>query len=142
MTLTDKVLLIPSDKNGESYTLAGKGLKHLVVVVARTSSGDVELELLDKMMKAIQYSLDEDVVLIIKEQDSLLAISNIVSSWQDMILFGVAPEEVGFQIDNNPYRILPFEKKRLLIVDSLQSISSSAEKKKVLWSLFQKMFLN
>ena len=93
------------------------------------------------MMKAIQYNLEEDVTLIIKEHESTLAISSIITSWKDMILFGVSPESVGFSVDYRPYRILSFEDKRLLFADSLPAIGSAAEKKKLIWGLFQEMFL-
>jgi hypothetical protein len=140
--IKDQVFIIPEVKLSGKLILSGNCLKQLVIVVCQDNYGAVESELLSKMMKAIQYDLSEDVSLLEVDSKISISLSNLVSSWKDLILFGVNPEDVGMYIQYKPYQILSMEGKRVITADNLTIISGDASKKQLLWTLFQKMFLN
>ena len=139
--LRDQIFNIPEHNSTADYTISGQGSKQLVIVVESENYGKEEAELLGKMIKAIQYDQISDVYLLAVEKGAQLSLSAIVESWNDIILFGVSPHQIGIHIEFKPYLILPLEAKRALYVDDLKSLGTNAAKKQALWTLFQKMFL-
>ncbi|MCZ2100240.1 MAG: hypothetical protein LC107_01725 [Chitinophagales bacterium] len=141
MALNDKIFNIPEAVLGKDYTIVGEGKKGLVMVVSRQQYDESAANLLSNMMKAIQYDMQQDVLIVIQENENPLILSHIIPSWSDLILFGVTPAMIGFQINPRLYHVVLMEKGQLLCADNLQVLNASLDKKKAIWTLFQNMFL-
>lgn len=140
--LNDLLFIIPEEKQSAEFTISGNGFKRLVVVIDRDNYDAQEAELLHKMMLAIKYNIKEDVFLIEVDKKTSLSLANLISVWDNLILFGIPPYNLGLNIQYKPYVILPLEEKNVIYVEDLKSISANNSKKQAIWGLFQKLFLN
>lgn len=140
LSITDQVFLIP-ETNTNAISISGEGLKKLVIVTDAQTFGDTEKETLNKMMIAIKYSPDSDLIKVVLPAESNISLSNVVPSYNDLIIFGIAPERLGMHIDYKMNEIIHFDKSRLLVCDTIREMITVPQKKQILWTRLQEMFL-
>lgn len=124
-----------------AISIQGKGLKKLLVVCSKEEFSEVEQTTLQKMITAIKYDFENDIFLVVLEKDQRTSLSALQLNYIDLLVFGINPENLGFNIEYTLNEILYFDQSRALILDSIKDIKAIPAKSQQLWSLLQKMFL-
>lgn len=137
---TDQIFQIP-ENSLDDLTISGSGYKHLVVVVGTEHFGLEESATLKKMIEAIKYDFVNDIFLLQLHDNQNISFHNILPVYDDIILFGIKPSQIGIFVDCINYEILNFEKSRMLICDPIKDINAVQSKKVLLWNKLQEMFL-
>lgn len=140
LSTTDQVFLIPETTN-DALVMSGDGQKKLVIVTDAHTFADAEKETLDKMMMAIKYDPKADLVKVVLPTGVDISLSNVVAPYNDLIIFGVAPDRLGLHIDYRINEIINFDRSRLLVCDTIREIIAVPQKKQILWARLQEMFL-
>jgi len=138
--LTHPVFKIPESKDNP-IPILGSGLKNLLIISDKDHCGENERTTLSKMIGAIKYAFPDDIFWVELSKDEATMASVIMPTYKDVILFGISPERAGFNIEYKPYHIVQFEQRRLLYCDHLQEIVTNVQKKQLLWTKLQEMFL-
>lgn len=138
--ITHPVFQIPETKK-DSIEILGSGLKNLLIISDKEHCGETERTTLSKMIGAIKYHFPDDVIWVELTKDEAVLASAIMPDYKDVLLFGVSPERAGFNIEFKQYHIAQFERRRLLYCDHLQEIVTNVQKKQLLWTKLQEMFL-
>ncbi len=104
---------------------------------------ETHLDFLSKILGAIQYDITKDVLLIAIEQKTQINLTSILKNVDisKVILFDIAPNDVGLNCRLPNYFPLEINERSFLLADSLSQISKNKVKKKDLWIALQKMFL-
>lgn len=140
LSLTDQVFNLP-EHNAESFSLIGSEEGKLLVVVDESAFGTEEETMLNNMISAIKFDPKSDISKLILKQGQSIILSNLQRDFNNILVFGVIPEQLGLNIEYKLYDILHFEKCRMLICDSIIEIKTVIQKKQLLWSRLQEMFL-
>lgn len=140
LSLTDQVFNLP-EHNAESFSLIGSEEGKLLVVVDESAFGTEEETMLNNMISAIKFDPKSDISKLILKQGQSVILSNLQRDFNNILVFGVIPEQLGLNIEYKLYDILHFEKCRMLICDSIIEIKTVIQKKQLLWSRLQEMFL-
>jgi len=138
--ITHPVYQIP-ETSKDSIVVLGSGFKNLLIISDKDRCGETERTTLSKMIGAIKYTFPDDVFWVELSKDEAILASVIMPSYKDVLLFGVSPERAGFNIESKHYHIAQFEQRRLLYCDHLQEIVTNVQKKQMLWTKLQEMFL-
>lgn len=138
--ITHPVYKIPETKK-DSVSVLGSGLKNLLIISDKDKCGETERTTLSKMIGAIKYNFPDDIFWVELSQNEEVLASVLMPDYKDVLLFGIAPEKAGFHIDYKHYYIAQFEQRRLLPCDHLQEIVNNVQKKQLLWTKLQEMFL-
>ena len=101
-----------------------------------------ERELLSKILTAVRYDLEKDALLLEQEAHLPLNLPRIFRSKtiERIIVFGLAPAQLGLSIDIVHYRPLVFLERQFLFAHSLPEIASDKTLKSALWKALQQMF--
>lgn len=140
LSLTDQVFNLP-EHNAESFSLIGSEEGKLLVVVDESAFGTEEETMLNNMISAIKFDPKSDISKLILKQGQSVILSNLQRDFNNILVFGVIPEQLGLNIEYKLYDILHFEKCRMLICDSITEIRTVVQKKQLLWARLQEMFL-
>ncbi len=140
LSLTDQVFNLP-EHNAESFSLIGSEEGKLLVVVDESAFGTEEETMLNNMISAIKFDPKSDISKLILKQGQSIILSNLQRDFNNILVFGVIPEQLGLNIEYKLYDILHFEKCRMLICDSIIEIKTVIQKKQLLWAKLQEMFL-
>lgn len=140
LSTMDQVFKIP-DTIPNNVVVSGEGQKKLVIITDLESFSDSESDTLDKMMTAIKYNPSHDLIKVVLPKNVDVSLSSLVNDYKDLIIFGVLPERIGLFIEYKMNEILYFEKSRLLICESIRAIIAVPQKKQLLWTRLQEMFL-
>ncbi|MBC7885851.1 MAG: hypothetical protein H7X99_10270 [Saprospiraceae bacterium] len=133
------VFKIP-DFDLNTISLQGKGLKKLLVICCFDDFSEVERITLQKMMTAIKYDFENDIYLLLIEKNAQLSLGLLEIDYTDLLIFGIKPESLGFQIEYKLYELLTFEKSRAMILESIREIKAVPSRSKLLWDKLQEMF--
>lgn len=136
----DEVFVIPENEAQKKF-LAGEGHKGLLIVVDTKNFDVQEEETLRKLVGAIGFDYIRDIYLWKWSRELDCSIGLMGKSYNDLLMFGVTPEQVGLFVDYKAYTVHLLEQSRLLVSDSIRDINSQPAKKQVLWSMLKKMFL-
>ena len=137
--VTDEVYSIPKSTL-EQVSYEGEGLKNIVLVVEKNNYSTMESATLQLIIKAIKLDFEKDIILLKIDDHEKVSLSSLINDYQDILIFGLSPSVLGFFIEYKAYHILQFEKKRMLVADSLQELNVSKSKKGLLWSTLQNMY--
>lgn len=140
LSLIDQVFNLP-EHNAESFSLIGSEEGKLLVVVDESAFGTEEETMLNNMISAIKFDPKSDISKLILKQGQSIILSNLQRDFNNILVFGVIPEQLGLNIEYKLYDILHFEKCRMLICDSIIEIKTVIQKKQLLWAKLQEMFL-
>jgi hypothetical protein len=137
----DEVFVIP-ENSLEDKTLQGQGKQRLLIIVDDLYFGDSEEETLRKLVAAIGYEYLVDNVLWRWRTDQNVSVGLLHVPYNDIILFGITPDQIGIFVQYKLYALQLFEQKRLLVSDGIRDINSHPAKKQVLWNMLKQMFLS
>ncbi|MFT4758214.1 MAG: hypothetical protein ACI9XO_001354 [Paraglaciecola sp.] len=122
----------------------GENAKGLLLVVFVDESRPELLPFLEKILKAVQYDLNQDAqVLKITNKTvfSLMTLNNHANdSIKQVIFFGQTQKQVGLNLNVQKYQHLAVAGKNILFADDLAVIHDDANLKKALWESLKAMF--
>jgi hypothetical protein len=124
-----------------SISIQGKGAKKLVVICRKQGFSEVQLTALQKMISAIKYDYENDIFMLTCDENEQISLSMLNVEYKDLILFGVKPENIGYNLDYKSQEINKLDKSRLLVFEGLDIVLSDNNKKLLLWNKLQEMFL-
>ncbi|MBK8053343.1 MAG: hypothetical protein IPK35_08750 [Saprospiraceae bacterium] len=137
--INDTVYQIPS-LTLEQLSKEGAGFKKIILVVEKTKFTTAESATLRLIINAIKLDFENDIILLKIDNHEKVSLSSLIDDYQDILIFGLPPSVLGFFIEYKAYHILQFEKKRMLVADSLEELNVSKSKKGLLWSVLQNMY--
>ena len=124
-----------------SISIQGKGAKKLVVICRKQGFSEVQLTALQKMISAIKYDYENDIFMLTCDENEQISLSMLNVDYKDLILFGIKPENIGYNLDYKSQEINKLDKSRLLVFEGLDIVLSDNNKKLLLWNKLQEMFL-
>lgn len=124
-----------------SISIQGKGAKKLVVICRKQGFSEVQLTALQKMISAIKYDYENDIFMMTCDENEQISLSMLNVEYKDLILFGIKPENIGYNLDYKSQEINKLDKSRLLVFEGLDIVLSDNNKKLLLWNKLQEMFL-
>lgn len=124
-----------------SISIQGKGAKKLVVICRKQGFSEVQLTALQKMISAIKYDYENDIFMLTCDENEQISLSMLNVEYKDLILFGIKPENIGYNLDYKSQEINKLDKSRLLVFEGLDIVLSDNNKKLLLWNKLQEMFL-
>jgi hypothetical protein len=117
--------------------------KNTLIVLKDANSKN--LEFLSKILSAIKYDITKDILLLEIADNQRVNFSelkkSIPTNIENIVLFGIKPEQLHLQFRLPNYYKLPINKLHFLAVEDLEMISKNNTKKKELWAALQAMFL-
>ena len=127
----------------------GEGRKGLLVVYAPGQTPAESLNaFLDKILRAIDYDLDRDAVTYYKTPQQALSLPDLVreGAFQHVLLFGIKPAQMGWNLDTSTYEPTTWENTHILPADGLEAIyrerqAGGKEKSARLWAMLKQTFL-
>lgn len=101
------------------------------------------MELLAKIMKAINVDLAEDAFLLELEASESFHFLSLHRQLEVecMISFGLSPNAMGLHFNHQSYVPTTFMQWQFLLADALPDIAGTQALKGALWAALQKMFL-
>lgn len=118
--------------------------QNLSIIVLGEQIGEEELELLYKIMGAIDKQLDRDFVLLnIREEEEVpdfKSLAQAIGERKTLLVFGVHPARMGLHIEAKPYQSILFQSHQLLFAHTLTDIAANVNYKKQLWGQLQQLF--
>ncbi len=127
------------DKN--LIKIDGNGRKRLLIVLNNKNLNEEDWGMLEKMMAAIQYDFEDDLYKINLGETNNLNISTLGLDFKNIIVFGLHPKALGFNVPFQLYKPIVFDSLWALMADDLQTIRTSPTKKQELWSVLKSKFL-
>lgn len=112
-----------------------------IVVLHESESATTDQELLFKMLKAVKRSVDETQIIVLSDENmgnvgSLLALDQL----EQIIVFGLLPQDVGLNVKAKLYRSFQMQGKQLIFSHGLVTLNQKPEYKKPLWEALQQAF--
>lgn len=124
-----------------SISIQGNGAKKLVVICRKQGFSEVQSTALQKMMSAIKYDYENDIYVLTCDENQQISLSMMNLDYKDLILFGIKPENIGFNLEYRFQEINRLDSRRLLVFEGLDFVLADNNKKLLLWHKLQEMFL-
>lgn len=126
------------ENTGES-AFEGNSLSGILIICSGSIT-DEEKFFLDKILTSVKLKLNE-VMLMQSENASAFHRMKAALGFKKLILFGVAPREIGLNTACSMYVPSDFQDTQILASESLSVLEESATSKTLLWKALKKMFL-
>jgi ATP-dependent protease Clp ATPase subunit len=127
--------------DASSISIQGKGTKKLLVICRKQGFSEVQSTALQKMMSAIKYDYENDIFMMTSDENEQISLSFLDIEYKDLILFGIKPENIGFNVEYKSHEINRLDSRRLLVFEGLDIVLADNNKKLLLWNKLQEMFL-
>ena len=128
-------------EKSQTPKITGNGQKGLIIIGSLTDL-NLHKNTLEGIIKAIGYDIEADVSILYLDNQSIdLSTTFPMSSINQIIIFGVDPSSVGFNIHAFPNFWYNMEYFSILISESLEILNSQKDKKLALWGQLKKKFL-
>ena len=129
----------------KSSELKGNNQKKILVVV-NTNLDQLLSEqdhLLAKILTAIKIDFPEDIHLLSLTAGKNISLTSLINSGevQSILMFGITPSQISFQITLPKYQPIQLQGIKLLCADSLEEIEKTQTLKKNLWTCLQHLYL-
>jgi hypothetical protein len=129
-----------SEKDNENVIIQGDVKSSVIIVCEKAAYNDNTASMLTAIIKAIQFDIEKDCRII--KADGNIDLSSLVHTpYQYLLVFGFAPENIGFQISPLLYHPLKFDQMTAVFSDGLDVLANDKLKKAKLWSTLQSIFL-
>ena len=115
--------------------------RHTLILM--NSKDKEQLDFLGKILKAVQYDITQDVLLISLPQETQIDLTKMMRDVDisSILLFGIPLSKVGIHYNLPNYRPITINSTTYLLAEQLGQISKNQMKKKELWTALQKVFL-
>lgn len=129
----------------EEDMLSGDGSKHMLLIARKDDlEGAGGLPLLTKIIKAIQYDIDTDCLLLsLPARATMYNVASLIEEQQisDVVTFGVNPKDLGMNIHAKLYQPMIFEQYRFLLSHKVTEMDGNRDFKMRLWKCLQQFYL-
>ncbi len=122
----------------------GENEKKLLIVSNHNENGAELIQLLQKILAAVQHDLAKDCLHLQLQSNQQFSFTELCKN-QDIqtgIFFGIIPQRAGLNFNFSAYQPLFFQEKTFLFAHDLKEINQQPSLKKQLWGALQAMFLN
>lgn len=111
----------------------------LVIALNQNAKGIIEMDTLQKIIAAIGYDLDKDVILL---DNQLVSSMELHQQYQvkAVISFGVPLSNLGINVEAKLYEPIKIREISILKVEDLSLIAQDKNKKLLLWNSLKLMF--
>jgi hypothetical protein len=116
--------------------------KRVWIVAAQEAESATMQDFLAKILLAVQRDLQQDAFFYeVDANDSLqLATAFQVSRPEQILVFGLRPEQIGLRVQVQAYQSFDFQGVRWLFADPLGVLEPDKTKKGLLWTALKGMF--
>lgn len=124
-------------------SIKGTNEKGLFILLNTENDAEQHLELLKKILGAIQYQLDQDAALYLctnKDAFKLIDLSKKLNI-QQVLSFGISPKNLGIHQHFELYQPKKINEITFLFGHQLNDIANQTTYKGALWDALQTMFL-
>jgi len=137
-----QIFLRPEHKNKEKDQ-SSSNQAEVLVVYTKSSSAKEHLELLSKILSAVNFDLQQDVQSVVLEKEENASFSGFRTNetLKNALIFGVSAGQLGLHFDYQLYAPIVCNGCRFLFADDLAAISADKSLKGKLWQCLQNMFL-
>lgn len=125
----------------------GEGKKEVFIAFYGSEKGQLK-SFIQKIFQAAKVDLQEDVIYFFSTEKHPFGLIPLCKdkNCTVAIVFGYTPQEVGVQIQLQPYQITPFNDMKVLFIDALETIyeerqAGKKEKSGALWNALKQLFL-
>ncbi len=141
----DYAIYLPSSGSFTSESCKGGNRKAVLVVYKKESKGGLEdnLSLLEKILKAIQLDMTEDISLLELPDKDTTSFKSIFQTdlYKTIIVFGFDPSAFGLHFTIPHYQAIHHQGIKILRSHSLAEIGSNKNNKALLWNCLKENFL-
>ena len=110
------------------------------IVVLLKGAEEAEIALLSKIFQAVGKNLETGGCVINDRKLPSYKMINSAINFKKLLVFGIAPKDIGLHLNVKAYQLIPFQDRQLLFSHSLEVITNDLAKKKQLWGQLQLMF--
>ncbi len=112
------------------------------IFICYPTNDETMADFLAKILSAVKLDLKTDVLVLGKTPDNDFSFSSFGKemSIQKAILFGVAPQTLGLQVNPQKYQPFNLNDCLFLFADDLTTISANQQLKKSLWTALKEIF--
>jgi hypothetical protein len=128
------------DSPSESTINHVSGGKKLLIITDLENFGEEEEISLKRLISSLRFDFEQDVNHIKLHIDQAYVVAELAEKHDDILIFGLDAERLGFNIDHKLNVCLHFESCRLLISDSFKAMNADKSKKTILWSVLKEMY--
>ena len=129
----------------KSSELKGNNQKKILVVINTDLNPILSHQdhLLAKILKAIQIDFPNDIHLLSLMNGRNVSLTSLINQREinSILLFGVVPQQVSFQISLPKYQPIQIQGIPILYADGLDEIEKNQGLKKHLWTCLQNIYL-
>ncbi|MEM9822326.1 MAG: hypothetical protein AAF985_14685 [Bacteroidota bacterium] len=140
----DAQIFLGPEKENEAKVPFSSNHKKVIAIYTEERSAKEHLDLLNKILSAVNFDLKEDVQSIplsTEEKASFIGLQTNPPI-DNVLLFGISAKQLGLHFDYELYAPLKCNGCRFLFADELAVISQDKSLKGRLWQSLQAMFLN
>ena len=123
-----------------------KGSNAKQVLILSCSAADAtNMDLLHKILKAIDLDFDNDVHFITTsaQHETQLMSDPEISQYSTVVVFGMQPSQIGIPCENSDdCCVFHFENLTCIMAPALEKIESQPKYKKSLWRILRQVFPN
>jgi hypothetical protein len=129
------------ESNIPENCISGENEKGLLIVIKEEENNSENIQLLTKILQAIDKSLKKDAHLLTIPNDRFFSLSEqIKGNYHHLISFGYGAKQLGFSFETKPYIPSNLLNISFLFAHPLSKISANQELKKKLWAALQNIF--
>lgn len=140
--LNPQLFVLPEPENCLSK-LSGSNLKQFLVIYSNEDQNEEHLLLLKKILAAVKFDMDTDILLLELSPKDHSSFSTIKSKNEikHTLILGMPPQQLGLQFDLQQYQPTQHMGCTFLSADTLAAISNDKSLKGMLWNALKQMFL-
>lgn len=136
---SNKELIQISETKNSDFSFFGEGERSLCIFFREENQLESSISFLTKILSALKINLEKDTFYhnLIKKES--LSIFQLEGKPKHLFLFGITPQEVGLNIEQNDYKSIQINGINVLSADSLETIKNSENLKRTLWGCLKEM---
>ncbi len=131
---SDKELILKPDEKSLKIKVSGEGKKGIFLYVTHESEIESLILFLSKILEALKIDLEKDTYLSILKPEDNLSFFQTFRKPKHIFLFGTKPNQLGLNVNFNPYRVVQVNGVKVLKSDTLSSIQKDEKLKRLLWN--------
>ena len=141
--ILDFTLVAIPDEDKSEISISGSNQKKLLIVCEEEEDHTANIGLLEKILGAVKYNLDDDCRLICLKTNQSLSFSaiNKKDGFENVLIFGPISRKLGLNFDFKWYYPIEHNDCKFLFANHLSIIQSDKAHKGALWGALQEMFL-
>lgn len=132
-----------ADSEIPSKQRSGKNEKKLLVVVKELDFTEENKAFLSKILSAVKYKMEDDASILVIPDGEVYAVNELLinADFEHAIIFGIKPKDLGLSIETYLYSPFKIARIQILVGHSLETIKTSTNDKKNLWTALQAIFV-